>query len=54
MDTYVGKRLEERFATRNSRGKKKYVIDLALETYLKENNVSGDTTKLDPKIKDAA
>ncbi|KAH0351541.1 cytochrome P450, partial [Aureobasidium melanogenum] len=54
MDTYVGKRLEERFATRNSRGKKKYVIDLALETYLKENNVSGDTTKLDPKFKDAA
>lgn len=54
MDTYVGKRLEERFATRNSRGKKKHVIDLALETYLKENNVSGDTTKLDPKFKDAA
>ncbi|KAG9516228.1 cytochrome P450, partial [Aureobasidium melanogenum] len=36
------------------RGKKKHVIDLALETYLKENNVSGDTTKLDPKFKDAA
>ncbi|KAK6003930.1 hypothetical protein QM012_008780 [Aureobasidium pullulans] len=53
MDTYVGKLLEERFATRSSRGKKKHVIDLALETYLKENNVS-DTAKLDPKFKDAA
>lgn len=40
MDTYVSKLLEDRFATRNSRDKKKHVIDLALETYLKENNVN--------------
>jgi cytochrome P450 len=53
MDTYVGNILEERFASRNTRGKKKHVIDLALETYLKENNVD-DTSKLDPKFKDAA
>lgn len=47
MDTYVGRVLEERFASRNSRSKKtKHVIDLALETYLKENNVN-DTSKLD-------
>ena len=53
MDRYVGKLLEDRFATRNFRGKKKYVINLALETYLKENNVN-ETSKLDPKFKDAA
>ncbi|TIA28751.1 cytochrome P450 [Aureobasidium pullulans] len=54
MDTYVGRVLEERFASRNSRSKKtKHVIDLALETYLKENNVN-DTSKLDPRFKDAA
>jgi len=53
MDTYVGNVLEEKFASRNTRGKKKYVIDLALETYLKENNVD-ETSKLDSKFKDAA
>jgi hypothetical protein len=53
MDTYVGNILEARFASRNTRGKKKHVIDLALETYLKENNVD-ETSKLDPKFKDAA
>lgn len=53
MDTYVGNIVEERFASRNTRGKKKYVIDLALETYYKENNVD-DTSKLDPDFKSAA
>jgi hypothetical protein len=53
MDTYVGNVLEERFTSRNTRGKKKHVIDLALETYLKENNVD-ETSRLDPKFKDAA
>lgn len=53
MDTYIGDLLDKRFATRSTRGKKKHVIDLALETYLKENNVN-DTSKLDPKFKDAA
>jgi len=53
MDTYVDNILEERFASRNTRGKKKHVIDLALETYLKENNVD-ESSKLDPKFKDAA
>jgi cytochrome P450 len=53
MDTYVGNILEQRFASRNTRGKKKHVIDLALETYLKENNVD-ETSRLDPKFKDAA
>ncbi|KEQ82102.1 cytochrome P450 [Aureobasidium pullulans EXF-150] len=54
MDTYVGRVLEERFASRNLRSRKtKHVIDLALETYLKENNVN-DTSKLDPRFKDAA
>lgn len=53
MNTYVGSIVEKEFASRNTRGKKKYVIDLALETYLKENNVD-DTSKLDPSFKDAA
>ena len=53
MKLYVNNILEERFASRNTRGKKKHVIDLALETYLKENNVD-DTSKLDPTFKDAA
>lgn len=53
MDTYVDNILEERFASRNTRGKKKHVIDLALETYLKENNVD-ESSKLDPNFKAAA
>lgn len=37
MDRYVLRELEERFATRKQRGRTKHVIDLALETYLEEN-----------------
>lgn len=53
MNTYVGNIVEKRFASRNTRGRKKHVIDLALEAYLKENHVD-DTSKLDPTFKDAA
>ncbi|THW59419.1 cytochrome P450 [Aureobasidium pullulans] len=45
MDTYVGRVLEERFASRNLRSRK--------TKHLKENNVN-DTSKLDPRFKDAA
>lgn len=55
MNRYLEKRLDERFATRSTRGKTKHVIDLALESYLKEvKGVSGDTTdvkKLDSDFK---
>jgi cytochrome P450 len=55
MNRYLGKRLDERFASRESRGKTKHVIDLALESYLKEvKGVSGDTshvTKLDAEFR---
>ena len=58
MDRYVGARLDERFAGRQSRGRSKHVIDLALETYLKEiKGSSGDDTQtkqLDPEFKEAA
>lgn len=58
MNRYLGKRLDERFASRESRGKTKHVIDLALEAYLKEvKGGSGDTfqvTKLDPEFRIAA
>lgn len=63
MDRYVGARLDERFAGRQSRGRSKHVIDLALETYLKEikgggGKHSGDDdkqqTQLDPEFKEAA
>ncbi|KAK3112559.1 hypothetical protein LTR53_011052 [Teratosphaeriaceae sp. CCFEE 6253] len=36
MDRYIGKRIDDRFATRAGRGKSKAIIDLALEAYLKE------------------
>lgn len=45
MNRYLRTRLDERFATRATRGKTKHVIDLALESYLKEvKGGSGDTT----------
>lgn len=44
MDTYLTKELEKRFATRGSRGKTKHVIDLALETYWKENKSAKEQT----------
>ncbi|KAM0544365.1 hypothetical protein ACHAPJ_011824 [Fusarium lateritium] len=43
MDKYIGDGLERRFATRNTREKKKLVIDLALESYLKEERKLKDT-----------
>lgn len=58
MDRYIGKRLDERFATREGRGRSKAVVDLALEAYLKEvKGASGDlsTVKgIDPEFKQAA
>jgi cytochrome P450 len=58
MNRYLGKRLDERFASRESRGKTKHVIDLALEAYLKEvKGDSGDTsqvTRLDSEFRIAA
>lgn len=36
MDRYLSRVLDERFETRMSRKKQKFVVDLALETYLKE------------------
>ncbi|KAF2485382.1 cytochrome P450 [Neohortaea acidophila] len=52
MDRYITKRLTERVATRTSRGKGKAVIDLALESYLKDVQNSGqsvDDVKTLPK-----
>ncbi|KAI5366059.1 putative cytochrome P450 [Septoria linicola] len=58
MNKYVGARLDERFAGRQSRGRSKHVIDLALETYLKEKEGNdGDASKiteLDSEFKQAA
>jgi cytochrome P450 len=58
MDRYIGKVLDERFATREQRGKSKAVVDLALEAYLKEvKGTSGDISKvktLDPEFRKAA
>ncbi|KAK5120427.1 hypothetical protein LTR85_006366 [Meristemomyces frigidus] len=58
MDRYIGKRLDERFATREGRGKSKAVVDLALEAYLKEvKGTTGDLSKvktMDPEFKQAA
>lgn len=55
MKRYLSRALEERFATRQDRGKSKYVIDLALETYMKEKGLSlkGAQT-LDAEFKAAA
>jgi len=58
MDRYIGKCLEERFATREGRGKSRAVVDLALEAYLKEvRGVTGDVSNvkgLDKEFKQAA
>jgi cytochrome P450 len=53
MDGYISKVLDQRFATRHERKKEKLVIDLALETYLKEQtntNIEHAET-LDPTFK---
>ncbi|TKA82843.1 hypothetical protein B0A55_00995 [Friedmanniomyces simplex] len=58
MDRYIGKCIDERFATREGRGKSKAIIDLALEAYLKEvKGTSGDLSKvkgIDPEFRRAA
>lgn len=55
MNTYLSEKLEERFAARSSRGKTKHVVDLALESYLKEVKGSTgdaeDVKGLDPEFK---
>lgn len=59
MNRYLSDRIDERFASRNKRGRTKHVVDLALEAYLKE--VKGKTTAeeiekiqtLDPEFKEA-
>lgn len=52
MDRYVSRELEARFASRETRGKTKHVIDLALETYLKETGRSIESaTTLDKTFK---
>jgi cytochrome P450 len=62
MNRYIGRLLDERFSSRGSRSeatggkRQKYVIDLALEAYLKEAK-GNDTTKLttmDPAFRTAA
>lgn len=59
MDRYLGQVLDQRFATREGRGKSKAVVDLALEAYMKE--VKGASSvdarspqRLDPEFKTAA
>lgn len=58
MNRYIGRRLDERFATRAARGKTKHVVDLALESYLKEvkggSGTVEDVKGLDPVFKKAA
>lgn len=58
MKRYLSKRLEERFATRESRGKSKAIVDLALTSYEKEVKAAGgDSAKvkgMDPTFKTAA
>ncbi|EME43868.1 hypothetical protein DOTSEDRAFT_171756 [Dothistroma septosporum NZE10] len=58
MARYLRGKLNERFASRQSRGRTKHVIDLALEAYLKEvKGTSGDTSnvkELDPEFMTAA
>ena len=53
MDGYISKVLDQRFTTRRQREKKKIVIDLALETYLKEqkNTNIEQAEALDPTFK---
>ncbi|PNS19050.1 Isotrichodermin C-15 hydroxylase [Sphaceloma murrayae] len=49
MNKFIDDALMTRWRTRNQRGKTKYVIDLALETYLKDKGQSvQDNDELDP------
>lgn len=55
MKRYVSRELENRFAAREQLGKKKHVIDLAMETYLKETNTKEPVSKnLDKTFKTQA
>ncbi|KAF2224095.1 cytochrome P450 [Elsinoe ampelina] len=52
MNTFVDNALVERWRTRKERTKSKYLIDLALETYLKDKGKSiKDTDQLDPDFR---
>ena len=58
MNRYIYKCLDERFASRSSRGRSRNIIDLALEAYVKEVKGSSksidDIKTLDPEFKRAA
>ena len=58
MDRYIGRCIDDRFASRASRSKQKHVVDLALEAYLKEvKGTSGDIStvkSVSPEFKVAA
>lgn len=56
MNRYIGRLLDERFATRSERNKTKCIIDLALEAYLNENKSEADqkAMRLDPAFREAA
>lgn len=62
MNRYIGRLLDERFSSRASRSeatggqRQKYVIDLALEAYLKEvkGTAQDDTASMDPAFRKAA
>ena len=57
MDRYIGRHLDNRFATWSKREKSKAVIDLALDTYLKEKGVPSSSAgglRTDPEFRAAA
>lgn len=57
MSRYLKEKVQERFATREGRGKSKHVVDLALEVYLKEvkgtNSDGGNIKSLDAEFMEA-
>ena len=60
MNSYIGRILDERFATHNDRDRSKKAIDLALEVWFKENSRTGDdkvtggSRHLDPEFRKVA
>lgn len=52
MNKFIDAELNKRWQTRNERSKSKYVVDLALETYLKDKGQSvKDRGELDPDFR---
>lgn len=52
MNSYVDLLLARRYEIVNEKPKSKYIADLIMSAYVKENNPDGRPTKMDPVFSD--